>query len=433
MRERIGRKVRENPQLVAFLLAVFALGMGNGIFQTTYNNYLNDTFSIDATARGALEFPRELPGFLVALLAGSLFFLAENRVAALASVFTGVGMIGLGLTDSGWNQMLLFTILWSVGQHVEMPMRSAIAMQLGTSKQHGRRLGQAAAARVGANVLGAGAVWLVIEGMGNNYLLTFVIGGAAACLGGLFYMRMKAAQHKQKRGKLVIKRKYTLYYVLCTLFGARKQVFITFAPWVLVTIYHQPASTIAKLWIVSSVIGVFFQQGLGGLIDSWGERRVLMADGAALVLICMGYAFANRLGLPEGWAIWMLYGCYIMDQLLFGVENARSSYLAKIAEGPEDVSPSLSMGITLNHAVSMLVPFIGGKYIWDAFGWEYVFVAAALLSVGTIIAASRVRTPDRDGDNGVDRDELERKLAVAADASEQWDGEETEGGLRTGG
>jgi len=428
MRERIGRKVRENPQLVAFLLAVFALGVGNGIFQTTYNNYLDDVFMIDAGTRGALEFPRELPGFLVALLSGALFFLVENRVAALAALFTGLGMIGLGLTDSGWYQMLAFTIVWSIGQHVEMPMRSAIAMSLGTSRQHGRRLGQASAARVGANVIGAGIVWLVIEGIGHHYLITFLAGGIASALGGLFYLRMRAEQRAHVRGKIVIKRRYTLYYILCALFGARKQVFITFAPWVLITIYGEPASTFAKLWIASSIVGVFFQQGLGNLIDSWGERRVLMADGALLVLICLGYAFANKIGLPDGWPVRLLYVCYIMDQLLFGVENARSSYLAKIAERPGDVAPSLSMGVTLNHAVSMLVPFIGGRYIWEPFGWEYVFVLAALLSVGTIVGASRAYPPERE-----DLDEIERRLQTAAEVSEQWDGEETEGGLRGGG
>ncbi|MGI5818239.1 MAG: MFS transporter [Armatimonadota bacterium] len=429
MYEKLARKMRDNPQLVAFLLAVFALGVGNGIFQTTYNNYLDDVFEISATARGALEFPRELPGFLVALLAGALFFIVENRVAALASIFTGVGMIGLGMTDS-WNQMLLFTVIWSVGQHVEMPMRSAIAMQLGTSRQHGRRLGQASAARVGANVIGAGAVWLVISGMGHNYLLIFTIGGLVSAVGGLFYLRMKAQKQERPRGKLVVKRRYSLYYALCALYGARKQVFITFAPWVLVTIYGEPASTFAKLWIVASVIGVFFQQGLGDLIDSWGERRVLMVDGAVVMLLCLGYAFANDLGLPQGWPVWVLYGCYVMDQMLLGVENARSSYLAKIAAQPEDLSPSLAMGITLNHTISMLVPFIGGKYLWDVYGYESVFIAAAALSIVTIIAASRVRTPERDGRDGTD--EIIEKLDDAASVSEKWDGEETEGGLRAG-
>ncbi|MEA3399781.1 MAG: MFS transporter [Armatimonadota bacterium] len=395
MRETIARKLRKNPQLVAFLVAVFALGVSNGVFQTTFNNYLNDVFHIGATTRGALEFPRELPGFLVALLSGALFFLVENRVAALAASFTGLGMVGLGLIGPQWGLMLAFMITWSIGQHVEMPMRSAIAMSLGTERQHGRRLGQTQAARVGATIVGGAAVWLVIETMGHNYLVTFVFGGVAAILGALFYFRLKPTERHTRREKLVVKRKYTLYYVLCTLFGARKQVFLTFAPWVLVKVYGQPASTFAKLWIASAVIGVFFQQGLGELIDRWGERRVLMADGAMLVLICLGYAFANRVGLPEGRPIWVLFACYVLDQLLFGVENARSAYLAKIADRPEDVSPSLSMGITLNHAVSMVVPYFGGKYIWDLFGYEWVFVAAAGLSVLTIVAASQARTPPR--------------------------------------
>ncbi len=424
MRERMLRKLKDNPQLVAFLVAVFALGACNGVFQTTYNNYLNDVFEIGASTRGALEFPRELPGFLVALLSGALFFLVENRVAALAAMFTGLGMVGLGMVDESWTAMLAFTIIWSIGQHVEMPMRSAIAMSLGTERQHGRRLGQAAAARVGANVVGALFVWIIIDHVGHNYLITFLFGGIAAVLGGFFYFRLKPQQRHTKREKLVVRREYGLYYILCTLFGVRKQVFITFAPWVLVTIYGEPASTFAKLWIVSALVGVFFQQKLGDLIDTWGERNVLMADGAVLVLICLGYAFANNLGLPQGWPVRVLYVCYVLDQMLFGVENARSAYLAKIARKPEDVSPSLSMGISLNHAVSMLVPFIGGKFVWDVFGYEWVFVGAAAVSVLTIIASYRVRTPDR-----AERDEIERRLEAAADASEQWDGEEVESGL----
>jgi len=404
VRERIIRKLRGNPELVLFLLAVFALGTSNGIFQTTYNNYLSDVFGIGATARGALEFPRELPGFLVALFAGALFFLAENRVAALAAAVTSAGMIGLGLTDHSWARMLLFTVVWSIGQHVEMPMRSAIAMSLGTQRQHGRRLGQTQAARVGATIVGGLLVWIVIDYVGSNYTITFTAGGLAALVGAIFYLRLRSGQHRQQRGRFVVKRRYSLYYLLCSLFGARKQVFLTFAPWVLVKIFGEPASTFAKLWIASSIIGVFFQQRLGDLIDSWGERRVLMADGCLLVLICLGYAFANRLPLPEGAAVWVLYGCYVMDQLLLGVENARSAYLAKIAERPGDVSPSLSMGISLNHMVSMLVPFIGGKYIWDAFGWEWVFVGAAGLSVLTIIAASQVRTPPSDEEQAARED-----------------------------
>ncbi|MGD9498548.1 MAG: MFS transporter [Armatimonadota bacterium] len=396
MRERVARKLRGNPQLVLFLMAVFALGTSNGIFQTTYNNYLDDVFGISAAVRGALEFPRELPGFLVALFAGALFFLVENRVAGLAAVLTGLGMAGLGLIGPHWGLMLLFTIVWSIGQHVEMPMRSAIAMSLGTARQHGRRLGQASAARVGASLLGGVIVWLVIDYVGANYTITFAAGAIAALVGAVLYLRLQPVHGQARRAKLVVKRRYRLYYALCALFGARKQVFITFAPWVLVTIYNEPASTFAKLWIATALLGVWFQQGLGDIIDRWGARRVLMLDGVLLVLICLGYAFAGEIGLPAGWPVRVLYGCYVLDELLFGVENARSTYLAQIAERPADVSPSLSMGVTINHAVSMVVPYLGGRFIWDKFGWQWVFVAAAALSLLTVIGASRVRTPARE-------------------------------------
>ncbi len=382
-----------DPQLLLFLVAVFTLGMANGIFHTTYNNYLDDTFQIGAATRGWLEFPRELPGFLVALLTGALFFLAETRVAAMAAAALGIGMLGLGVLGTEWTPMLVFTIAWSIGQHIEMPMRSSIAMSLGKRHQQGRRLGQASAARVGASLISGLFVWLIIDLVGANYTITFVTGAVMAILAAVVYSRMGVPAEVEHREKLVVKKKYWLYYVLCTLFGARKQVFITFAPWVLVKVFGEPASTFAKLWIVSAVIGVFFQQGLGSLIDRWGERRVLMADGVALIVICLLYGFADTLGLGR-LTVWVLYGCYTLDQLLFGVENARSSYLAKIAEKPEDVSASLSMGISINHAVSMAVPWFGGKYLWERHGYRWVFVAAAVVAALTTVMSALVRIDD---------------------------------------
>jgi nitrate/nitrite transporter NarK len=379
-----------DPQLKVFLAATASLGVTGGIFQTTINNYLSDTFAIQADTRGLLEFPREFPGFLVALFTGALFFLTETHVAAVAAGVLALGMVGLGLLGGSWSWMLLFLVAWSIGQHVEMPMRSAIAMSLGTSRQHGRRMGQATGARTGATVLGCLLVWIVIDYVGANYALTFLVGALTAAMGALLYLRVRPIQSTARRAKFVLKRRYWLYYLLCTLFGARKQVFITFAPWVLIKVFDKPASIFAKLWIVNAVLGTFFQPALGDLIDRWGERRLLMADGVALILICLGYGFAQRMGLGD-MTVWVMYFCYLADQLLFGIENARSAYLAKIAERPEDVSPSLSMGISINHAVSMLVPALGGL-IWVRHGYPWVFIGAAGIATLTTMAAGLVRT-----------------------------------------
>lgn len=389
------RRLRSaNPQLRLFLLAVFGLGMANGIFQTTYNNFLSDTFEISAATRGWLEFPREFPGFLVALFTGALFFLSETRVAAVASAILGAGLMGLALLGRRWMPMLVSTIAWSVGQHLEMPMRSAIAMNLGTQQQQGRRLGQASAARVGASVVSGLFVWAVIDAWGARYATIFGAGALLALLGALVYGAMHVPACCRQRDKLVLKRRYWLYYLLCTLFGARKQIFLTFAPWVLVKVFGEPASTFAKLWMAAALIGIFFQQGLGDLIDRWGERRVLVADGLAYIVLCLLYGFAQHLGLGRH-TVWVLYGCYVLDELLFGIENARSSYLAKVAEQPADVAPSLSMGVSINHAVSMVVPWVGGKFLWDRYGYPSVFVAGAVVATLTTLAASRVRTPGR--------------------------------------
>ena len=145
------------------------------------------------------------------------------------------------------------------------------------------------------------------------------------------------------RPRFVFRRRYWLYYVLAMLFGARKQIFITFGPWVLVRIFNQPAYIFAKLWIVASLLGIVVQPLLGRAIDRFGERSILMIDSFLVFLVCAGYGLSHGIAWREG-ALWLLYVCFVMDLLLFGVNMARSTYLAKIAERPEDVAPTLTGG-----------------------------------------------------------------------------------------
>ena len=135
---------------------------------------------------------------------------------------------------------------------------------------------------------------------------------------------------------------------------------------------------------------MLFQPALGRAIDRFGERKVLMVDSVLILSICMGYGFANHLGSPQ-LALWLLYACFVVDQLLFGVNMARDTYMSKIALKPEHVAPSLSLGITINHAVSMSVPSLGGL-IWIRYGHSWVFVGAAGVAVLMVIFTSMVRT-----------------------------------------
>lgn len=377
-----------------FLIGTALLGIAGGVFETTFNNYVNDSFNLDADGRGLLEFPRELPGFLTALFAGLLFFLPETRIAAVCALLVGGGMFGLAFWGHAWNPMLVYMTVWSLGMHLNMPLRSSVGMALaGMESNRGRRLGQISSTGIAASIIGCVIVWVTMKYLAADYRVIFVVGGVVSVAAAFFFWSMRLPEAHLARPKFVWRRAYWLYYVLAFLFGARKQIFITFGPWVLVKIFNQPVYIFAQLWIVASVLGVVFQPWLGHLIDRYGERTVLMADSVCIMVVCLGYGFSSCLSLR--WlALGLLFTCFVLDQLLFGVNMARDTYLAKIAVTKEDIAPTLSLGISINHAVSMSVPFLGGL-LWMKYGHAAVFMVAAGVAVVMLFFSSllRIRAP----------------------------------------
>lgn len=381
-----------HPNLRFFILTTAFLGMTNGMFESVFNNYLDDVFHISATTRGFLEFPRELPGFLVAIVSGLLFFLVEVRMAAVATLAIALGLWGLGFLSSSIGTMILWMVIWSAGNHLYMPLSQAIGVEVAEKGQVGRRLGQVGGVQTAAVILGAVTVWIGLDMWNFSYSHIFFLGGASALAAGYFLLHMDISPHKNTtRRKFIYRQEYKLFYWMAVLFGARKQVFITFGPWVLIKIFDEPASTIAKLWMASSLLGIFFRPLLGRLIDSWGERNVLVADAMALIAVCIGYGFGSHWG-GETWGLRIVYACFVLDQLLFAVGMARTTYLHKIAVEPGDLTPSLSLGVSIDHAVSMVVPALGG-IIWVLYGYPYVFLAAAGIALVNMFVCSRIRIP----------------------------------------
>lgn len=406
-RLREARRWRQSPHrdLYLFGAALLALGIAGGVAQTTFNNFLDATFHLGADARGALEFPRELPGFLCAMMAGFLGFLPESRLGAVAVGLLMLGMVGLALLGGTYGVMVLFMIIWSSGEHLFMPANSAIGMQLASNRQQvATRLGQLMAVSTAATLLGCLLVWLAVDLLHVSYRMLFLVGGlvGGTAMVPLMLMRLHHDQQR-RRTRLVWRREYRVYYLLAVLFGARKQVFITFAPWVLVKVFEQPPSTFARLWIVSALLGLGFKPLLGIAIDKLGERRLLMLDAAVLALVCLGYGFAQTV-MPARLALPLIYVCYVLDLMLFSVGMARSTYLRKIALHDSDVTPTLSLGVSLDHLVSMSIPTLGGL-VWARYGYPWVFAGAAAISLVNVLACSLVRTP---------RPEPEARLAAAA-------------------
>jgi len=285
-------------------------------------------------------------------------------------------------------------ILWSAGTHLQMPVLPPITMSMATEQKRGRRLGQVGAVGRLGTIAGCLVVWALGQRVAANYGTIFIIGGLTALGAAVLVSRLRGVGVEKPRAKLLFHRRYRLYYALELLHGARKQIFITFGPWVLVKIFGEPPATFAKLWVVSGVVGLFFIPAVGQWIDRLGERAVLMADGCLLIFVCAAYGFAERIFKRRTTALRVLYCAYMLDQLLFSVGMARTTYISKIAESAVEVGPTLSVGVTMNHAVSMSVPTFGGL-AWDRYGYSYVFIAAAFVAVSIIVFTSMLRVPRR--------------------------------------
>jgi MFS family permease len=386
--------------IVIFMIATAFLGMAGGIFETSYNNYLSDTFSITAEQRGDLELPREFPGFMVAVMAGALFFLGDANLSLLASVLIGLGMFGLATLANHQGQygtMIACTVAWSAGAHLMMPTTQAITLDLSESGRAGEQLGRLGSVRAVATVLGCGLVIANFHFLPKGYSSVFTIGALTAAGAVVAFMalhRLMPPVHHTQRRRLVLKGRYRVYYLLSILYGARKQVFITFGPWVLIRVFRQGAPTIAWLWIIATALTVFVLPYVGRLVDRIGPRIVLSVDSVLLLAVCMTYGFARDV-VPGGAAFFVVCAAYVMDQMLAPVQMARTVYLSRIAEHRRDLTGSLSMGVSIDHAVSIPIAMLGGR-LWDAAGYRWVFAAAGVVAMITLAACQLIRAPAQD-------------------------------------
>ena len=207
-------------------------------------------------------------------------------------------------------------------------------------------------------------------------------------------MIMKPAGHFKKcsswRDRMVLKKQYSLYYVLEAFFGARKQVFITFGFWLLVFTLGKSPAYMGKLMLIAGVIGLGFRPFIGKIIQVYGERRALISESVLIVLVCLGYAFAMKLFSLET-ASMILSACFIADASLFAFGMARSSYLARTVEKKDDLTPSLYSGMAINHVTSIIGAVLGGL-LWKVTGDHlWVFLFAAVLGVIYGVLANRVK------------------------------------------
>jgi hypothetical protein len=380
-----------------FLLASVFLGIGQSVDGSTLTNYLKENFQMLIVQRSALEFPRELPGLLVVLVIGSLYSLGDIRIAVIANLLTALGMLSLGLIPPKYSFLIVTIFIYSMGQHIYMPLSNSIGMSFATSKDFGKKLGQLSAANTAALVISSAILWALFKFLHISYTTSFTIGAISFVIAALMLSKITSSQRVKNTTRFIFRREYGLYYWLCILYGARKQIFITFGPWVLVDIFKEDVATMAVLFFIISVTGIFVKPFIGHLIDRIGEKFILNSEAIAFFFICLGYAFAENLFMPD-YALFCVNVCYILDQTMSSVSMARATYLKKIALVETDVSPTLSLGTSIDHIVTMFLPIIGGL-VWynnGSQGYKYVFLGGAAIAVINFISTSFIKIKSTD-------------------------------------
>ena len=308
----------------------------------------------------------------------------------MANLLCAFGILLIGFGSPSFSIMLIWLFVFSIGQHLFIPLNQSIGMELAAVGQKGRRLGQFSAVANVSAIIGSVAIFVGFTYFDLNFKISYFVAFLGFLLVSFLIFLMKKDEPYAAKTKLKLRKEYKLFYWLNILYGTRKQIFLTFAPWVLVTVFKQKTQVVAMLLAVGGVIGIFFKPMLGRTIDKLGERFVITAEAVALVFVCLGYGYSREI-FSETTALFVAFACYVMDQLLMSVSMARATYLQKIAVVPEDVAQTLTMGVTIDHALSISIALLGG-FLWVTWGYQYIFLLGACIAVINFFSALRVRT-----------------------------------------
>ena len=354
-------------------------------FAITAQIGLNDNFlanppalgglGIDGFQKGLIEAARETCGITALLIFAVLMGMAERTIGFFAiSVFAA----GLGSYCCVYHYywVVILSLIWSQGLHVWMPLPNSMMLSLAEPGRTGHRLGQLQAVGSIASGVALAVCWVMCV-VHISIRPIYIMAGVVALVGAFACLAIPR-DIKAPGPRFVFRRKYNLYYMLCFLEGSRKQIFLAFAGFLLVKKYDTPLKDMLLLMAVVQVLNWLASPAIGRLIDRIGERRVLMFYSGCMVVFFIGYAF-----IPSRLVLW---GLFILDNALFSLGMALTTYVRKIAPVSEHTQ-TLSMGVAMNHVAAVSVPLLGA-FLWKYTGFQSAFLGgAAVAGVGVLVAS----------------------------------------------
>ena len=385
-----------------FLMAILFSGLAYGFYRGIQDNYLAEIVKITKFERGIVEFFREIPGLMLVFILAAMYRFSETKVFKIGTAIMLAGSVGLLLLGSSKAIVILCMVIFSSGEHIVMPIKSSMSLSLAKPSKGGASLGVTSSINHGGNIIGYLAVtglFLLFPHIGIQrgsvlgFKFVFLITTVLLILSTLIAFAMQDRGVAVRRSRIYFHKKYTKYYMLEIFYGARKQIFLTFAPYVLILFYGADTSVIAFLLAICAGFGMVLSPLIGRLVDRLGYRTIMIADTLILIVVCFFYGFAHRI-FPKDIAFIVVCINFVLDSVISLASMATNVYVQDLSSSPEELTSTITTGISVNHLISVMIALLGGL-IWQNLGIEVLFTLSALLGLANTIFATTIKKPEK--------------------------------------
>ena len=366
------------------MLMAIAVPLSFAAWQTLLNNFAIERVAFTGQEMGILQSLREIPGFLAFGVVFLLLLVREQKLAYISLALLGLGTALTGFFPSVIG-LYITTVIMSVGFHYYETLQTSLALQWTDTSNSAEVLGRLIAAGSFASILTFGLIWL-----GDNLLqldyqwIYLVMGGLTLLIALLSWLSFPLFPQKTEQHKhMVLRKRYWLFYLLTFMSGARRQIFVVFAGFLMVEKFGYSVSQIAMLFLVNAAINVFLAPRIGRLIGRIGERRALLIEYSGLILVFCGYALVEDATIAAG--------LYIIDHLFFAMAIALKTYFQKIAD-QQDIASTAGVSFSINHIAAVAIPAVFG-IIWMSSPALVFYAGAAMAAVSFVLSLLVPETP----------------------------------------
>jgi hypothetical protein len=394
------RALEERVRLLFVLTGASALAFA--AWQALLNNFAIERAAFDGAQIGILQSAREVPGFLAFTAVWVLLVLSQQRFALVSLAVLGLGTAVTGLLPS-FTGLMITTVVMSVGFHYLETLQTALTLQWVPKAQTAVTMGRLTATRSGVTLASLGLLYVLLWTLELDYAWLYggagLVAAAAALWAAVRYPLFR--EETPQRKELVLRRRYWLYYLLTFLSGARRQIFVVFAGFLLVEKFGLPIETMVLLFLVNAALTTWLAPKIGALIARIGERHALTLEYAGLVAVFTAYAFVDSIEL----AVFL----YLVDHVFFSMAIAIKTYFQKIAD-PADIASTAGISFTINHIAAVVLP-VGLGVLWLE-SPAAVFLTGSSLALVSLASAQLIPDDPQPGEE-IRRSEGEAPASAA--------------------